>query len=144
MLSMFRLLRYTLFLVILSACTVHNRVSEVKPTHYDIKSSKNDSIALLSTLPYKQKLDLEMKQVIAYNDSNLTKDGNDNSLGNFALRTVEDYVRTNKNEIAGRHIIILNRGGLRNNLPMGEITRGHIFELMPFDNDQLLYDTNKN
>jgi 2',3'-cyclic-nucleotide 2'-phosphodiesterase (5'-nucleotidase family) len=76
-----------------------------------------------------------MKQVIAYSDSVLTKDGNDPSLGNFACRTVEDYVRTNRNEIAGKHIVVLNRGGLRNNIPMGEITKGHIFELMPFDNE---------
>lgn len=132
---MIRLLRYGIFLVILSACKGHYHVSETKPSHYELKSSKNDSIAVLSTLPYKQKLDLEMKQVIAYSDSALTKDGKDVSLGNFACRTVEDFVRTNKNEIAGKHIVILNRGGLRNNIPAGEITKGHIFELMPFDNE---------
>lgn len=132
---MFRLLRYTLFLVILSACKAHYQVSEVKPTHYELKTSKNDSIVALNTLPYKNKLDLEMKQVIAYSDSILTKDGNDVSLGNFACRTVEDFVRTNKNAIAGKHIVILNQGGLRNTIPAGEITKRHIFELMPFDNE---------
>lgn len=132
---MIRLLRYGILLVIFSACKGHFQVSEIKPSHYEPKSSKNDSITLLNTLPYKQKLDLEMKQVIAYCDSNLTKDVNDVSLGNFACRTVEDYVRINRNEIAGKHIVILNRGGLRNNIPMGEITKGHIFELMPFDNE---------
>lgn len=132
---MIRLLKYSIFLAILSACTHHFRVSETKPMHYELKTAKNDSIALLSTLPYKQKVDNEMKQIIAYSDSNLTKDGNDVSLGNFACRTVEDYVRTNRNEIAGNHIIILNKGGLRNNIPTGEITKGHIFELMPFDNE---------
>lgn len=135
---MIRLLRYSLFLVVLSACNRHFHVSEVKPAHYEVKSSKNDSIALLSALPYKQKLDSEMKQVIAYSDSNLTKDGNDVSLGNFACGTVDDYVRANKNELAGKHIVILNRGGLRNNLPAGEITKGHIFELMPFDNEVVI------
>lgn len=135
---MIRLLRYSLFLVILSACTAHYKVSEVKPSHYELKQAKNDSIALLSALPYKQKLDSEMKEVIAYSDSALTKDGKDVSLGNFACRTVEDYVRTTKNEIAGKHIVILNRGGLRNNIPAGEITKGHIFELMPFDNEVVI------
>ena len=132
---MIRLLKYALFPLILSACTAHHQVSEVKSTHYELKTAKNDSIALLSALPYKQKLDLEMKQVIAYNDSNLTKDGNDASLGNFACHSVEDYVRTNKSEIAGKHVVILNRGGLRNSIPAGEITKGHIFELMPFENE---------
>jgi 2',3'-cyclic-nucleotide 2'-phosphodiesterase (5'-nucleotidase family) len=32
-------------------------------------------------------------------------------------------------------IIIINRGGLRNNLPQGEITVGNMFEVMPFDNE---------
>jgi 2',3'-cyclic-nucleotide 2'-phosphodiesterase (5'-nucleotidase family) len=132
---MFRLLRYTLFLVILSACTAHYHVSETKSTHYDLKASKNDSIALLNTLPYKQKLDLEMKQVIAYSDSALTKDGFETSLGNFVLMASEDYIHLNKKEVAGNCVFILNRGGLRNNLPKGEITKGNIFELMPFDNE---------
>lgn len=135
---MIRLLRYTLLTVILSACTAHFQVSEVKSTHYELKTSKNDSTALLSALPYKEKLDLEMKQVIAYSDSSLTKEGNDVSLGNFACGTVEDYIRTNKNEIAGKYIVILNRGGLRNSIPSGEITKGHIFELMPFDNELVI------
>lgn len=132
---MIRLLRYCLFLVILCACKSHYHVSEIKPSHYELKTAKNDSITLLSVLPYKAGLDKEMKTVIAYSDSSLTKDGNDPSLGNFACRTVEDYIRTNRNEIAGKHIVVLNRGGLRNNIPVGEITKGHIFELMPFDNE---------
>lgn len=135
---MIRLLRYCLFLVILGACKGQYHVSDTKPLHYELKTSKNDSIALLSSLPYKDKLDMEMKTVIAYSDSNLTKDGTDPSLGNFACQTVEDYVRTNRNEIAGKHIVILNRGGLRNNIPAGEITKGHIFELMPFDNEVVI------
>ena len=33
------------------------------------------------------------------------------------------------------HLCILNSGGLRTALPKGEITRGKIFELMPFENE---------
>ena len=132
---MIRLLRYYLFLVILSACTSHLHVSEVKPTHYELKTSKNDSIALLNTLPYKTELDKEMKQVIAYSDSALTRDGFESSLGNFVLMATEEYINSNKKTYASNSIVILNRGGLRNNLPLGEITKGNIFELMPFDNE---------
>jgi 2',3'-cyclic-nucleotide 2'-phosphodiesterase (5'-nucleotidase family) len=132
---MIRLLRYSIFLVILSACTAHFKVSEVKSTHYELKQSKNDSITLLSTLPYKQQLDLEMKQVIAYSDSALTRDGFETSLGNFVLMAANHYINTNKKELSGNYVVFVNRGGLRNNLPMGEITKGNIFELMPFDNE---------
>lgn len=132
---MFRLLKYTLFLVILSACKAHYHVSETKPAHYELKSSKNDSIAVLSTLPYKNNLDIEMKKVIAYSDSSLTRDGFETSVGNFVLMATEEYININQKEIADTCVLFMNRGGLRNNLPMGTITKGNIFELMPFENE---------
>jgi 2',3'-cyclic-nucleotide 2'-phosphodiesterase (5'-nucleotidase family) len=132
---MIRLLRYCLFLVILSAGKGQYHVSEVKPGHYELKTAKNDSLALLSTLPYKDKLDKDMKQVIAYSDSALTRDGFECSLGNFVCMAIEEYININKPEIAGSCIIFINRGGLRNNLPIGEITKGNVFEVMPFDNE---------
>ena len=132
---MFRLLRYTLFLVILSACKAHYHVSEVKPTHYELKTSENDSIALLSVLPYKNKLDMEMKQIIAYSDSSLTRDGYEPSVGNFVLMATENYINVNQKDIAANCVLFMNRGGLRNNLPMGNINKGNIFELMPFENE---------
>lgn len=135
---MIKLLRYSLFSVILSACTPHFHVSEIKPTRYELKGLKNDSAALLSILPYKQELDREMKQVIAYSDSALTRDGFESSLGNFVLRASQEFIITNKRSISDSCIIILNRGGLRNNLPKGEITKGNIFELMPFDNELVI------
>ena len=132
---MIRLLRYCIFLVILSACTHHLHVSEVKTSHYELKTSKNDSITDLSVLPYKEKLDKEMNQVVAYSDSALTRDGFESSLGNFVLMAAEDYINSSRKTYTGNSVIILNRGGLRNNLPKGEITKGNIFELMPFDNE---------
>lgn len=33
---------------------------------------------------------------------------------------------------------VFNKGGLRNSLPKGNITTGHVFELMPFDNELVL------
>ncbi|HWY12816.1 MAG TPA: 5'-nucleotidase [Bacteroidia bacterium] len=132
---MIRLLRYCIFLVILSACASHLHISEVKSTHYELKAFKNDSIANLNILPYKEKLDVEMNVVIAYSDSALTRDGYESSLGNFVLLAVKEYVKTNNPEIAGNCVLFVNRGGLRNNLPKGAITKGNIFELMPFDNE---------
>ncbi len=135
---MIRLLRYCLFLVILSACKPLYQVSEVKPSHYELKTAKNDSITNLSVLPYKKQLDSEMKQVIAYSDSSLTRDGFESSLGNFVLMATEEYININKPELSGNCILFINRGGLRNNLPKGEIKVYNIFELMPFDNELVM------
>ncbi|MBK7667363.1 MAG: 5'-nucleotidase C-terminal domain-containing protein [Sphingobacteriaceae bacterium] len=76
-----------------------------------------------------------METVIAKSDSSLTKDGFESSLGNFVLMATEEFININKPEIAGNCVLFINRGGLRNNLPMGEITKGNIFEVMPFDNE---------
>lgn len=132
---MIRLLRYGIFLIILSACKGHFHVSETKSSHYELKTVKNDSIANLSLLPYKAGLDKEMKTIIAQSDSSLTRDGFESSLGNFVLMATEEFININKPEIAGNCVLFINRGGLRNNLPMGEITKGNIFEVMPFDNE---------
>ncbi|MBP7808713.1 MAG: 5'-nucleotidase C-terminal domain-containing protein [Bacteroidia bacterium] len=132
---MIRLLRYCLFLVILSACKSHYHVSETKPSHYELKTAKNDSITNLNVLPYKSGLDKEMKTVIAQSDSSLTRDGFESSLGNFVLQSTEEFINIKKTQLAGNCILFINRGGLRNNLPKGEITKGNIFEVMPFDNE---------
>lgn len=132
---MIRLLRYIIFSLFLIACSARFHVSEVKPTHYDTKSAKNDSISLLNTLPYKTELDKDMSQVVAYSDSALTRDGFESSLGNFVLEAIENFTDSNRKDIGMNPVIILNRGGLRNNLPKGEITKGNIFEVMPFDNE---------
>ena len=40
-----------------------------------------------------------------------------------------------KNNIREADICLLNNGGLRTTLPKGNITKGRIFELMPFENE---------
>ena len=132
---MIRLLRYCILLVLLSACAGHFHVSEVKSTHYELKTAKNDSVVNLSVLPYKEKLDKEMNHVIAYSDSALTRDGFESSLGNFVLMALDGYKSKNQKDISSSIVVFVNRGGLRNNLPSGYITKGNIFELMPFENE---------
>lgn len=88
--------------------------------------------------PYKSKLEVEMNTVIAYCDSALTKDGYEPTLGNFVLGSMEHYINFNKPGLKDQCIFIMNRGGLRNNLPKGEITKQNIFELMPFENELVI------
>ena len=137
---MIRLLRYGIFLVILSACTHHLHVSEVKTSHYEVKTSKNDSITNLSVLPYKEKLDKEMNQVIAYSDSALTREGREPLVGNFVMQAMDVYVTMANPRSRNEFILLMNYGGLRNALPSGNITKQNIFELMPFDNELVIID----
>ena len=38
----------------------------------------------------------------------------------------------------------MNTGGLRNILPKGEVTRGDIYKLMPFENELVVIELSKN
>ena len=85
-------------------------------------------------------MDKIMNEVLVASDSSLTKELPESSLGDF----VSDAVLTETNEHyhpSDYHladICLLNNGGLRSQLPKGNITRGNAFELMPFENSILI------
>lgn len=131
-----RLLKYIVLAVVLtSACSKHFKPSSTQAYHYDLINIKNDSVSDARILPYKLNLHDEMNTVIAYSDSILTKDGFETTLGNFVLQAIQHYLDFNKTEIKTNYVIFTNRGGLRNSLPLGNIKKESIFELMPFDNE---------
>lgn len=95
----------------------------------DIHNARIDSIVL----PYKTKIDAEMNTVIGTCETMLNKAQPEGTLGNFVcdaiLKKAEDIYHIPID------VSICNYGGLRiPNLPQGDITRGKIFELLPFDN----------
>lgn len=124
---------YIALLLLVASCHSSWHVTESNYARYEMGEQPRDSAASLTIAPYKQKLDAQMKTVIAYNDSALSREGFEPPAGNFMMQAMEHY--TKKNLPAGNYIIIVNRGGLRSNLPKGEVTLGNIFELMPFDNE---------
>lgn len=82
--------------------------------------------------PYRQGLDRTMNEVLARTTGRIEKgqpDGPLNDLLTDALlqQTAQRYGKP----VDCSH---LNFGGIRNNLPEGNITIGSIFEVMPFDN----------
>jgi 2',3'-cyclic-nucleotide 2'-phosphodiesterase (5'-nucleotidase family) len=84
--------------------------------------------------PYKLKLITEINKKLNIATDNLTKNGDETTIGNFmcdAIKWAYDSV-TNQPKNA---IILLNRGGIRTNLNKGIVTMNSIFELMPFENE---------
>ena len=82
---------------------------------------------------YKQKLDDELNFVIGQSSVVMTVTRPESLLSNFSadmLREVAAQTLDTTIDIA-----IVNVGGLRTQLPEGDITRRNIFELMPFDNE---------
>jgi 2',3'-cyclic-nucleotide 2'-phosphodiesterase (5'-nucleotidase family) len=100
---------------------------------------QNDSAvhALLSS--YKIQLDSVMNEVVGQTAFALPKEPNktETLLGNFVADACLAKGNSRYKPADGKpgQVCILNNGGLRASLPAGNITKGNVFELMPFDNE---------
>lgn len=110
---------------------------------------KNSSIAVDSTItandkaeqlikPYKEKLDAEMNEVLVISSEEFPKERGktQTKLGNLVADLSLEVAQ--KMYPSNIEFCLLNFGGLRTSLPKGEITRGKIFELMPFENELIV------
>ena len=132
------LIYFSVFFIV--ACSAPAKL--IKEESSLININVNDSLkedALIKQLiePYKQDLEKEMNEVLIISTSVFEKAQPEGALGNL----VADIVFEMGNEHyrpADFHFAdfcLLNNGGLRVALPEGEITKGKIFELMPFENE---------
>ncbi|HEU4718706.1 MAG TPA: 5'-nucleotidase [Bacteroidia bacterium] len=126
--------------ILASACHPPAHVTQVDAQYVqmDAKTDQHDSVTAAIIAPYRVSMEKEMDEVLVKSDSAMTKDGTTESkLGNFVadvcLTVTNDSFGTNGHPAAD--ICLFNNGGLRSSLPAGNITRGNIFELMPFDNE---------
>ena len=91
--------------------------------------------AALNTLmaPYRDSINRSMNDVVGYLDQALEKSQPQGSLGDF----MADALFYGAKEKFGVEpdVAVVNYGGIRlTQIPAGVITRGKVFELMPFDN----------
>jgi len=128
------------FLIILSII-LHSCAQYVKEVDHVVADNmriserltkKEDSSIAEMISPYKSQLDAEMNEVLAVTDVDLIKDSPESTLGNwFADILMAEAVKYDDRV----SFALQNRGGVRiNSIKSGEITRGKIYELMPFDN----------
>ncbi len=127
------------FSLILFSCSPYYQVSSLNSSYFDLKDSlvKNDSAFTAEISPYKNHMDKTMNEVLNFSEVAMTKDNPEGLLGNFVadliLKKSNDYYHPEDGKKI--NLCILNNGGLRTSLPKGEITRGKVFELMPFENE---------
>ncbi len=91
--------------------------------------------------PYKSKLDAEMNKVIATCLQDMPKQKPESVLGNWMADALEEKAEQLLNEEIA--FALQNYGGIR--IPVlakGPITKGKIFELMPFENNLMLVEMN--
>lgn len=123
-------------ITILLSCQRKWHLAEVDPEVYRFNRYLNvathDGIDSLIA-PYKLQLDEEMNEEIGYIASELLKERPESTLGNFvsdALVPISAAEFTMDVDFG-----VQNYGGMRvSSIPVGPITNGKVFELMPFDN----------
>lgn len=128
-----------------TSCKSVNYLTNVAANRIDVSSKNNlapdPAITALIT-PYKIELDKVMNEVIGNTAIDLKKERPESTLGNW----MADAIHRKAVDQLGESIdfAIQNYGGIR--IPVikkGAITRGKIFELMPFDNKILVLYLNK-
>ncbi len=92
--------------------------------------------------PQKHILDSLMNVVITTSDEELIKDKPNGTLNNFCADIMLQIGKRYDNDAS---ICIINYGGIRlNSIPKANITKGKIYELMPFDNMIVIQKINGN
>jgi len=87
--------------------------------------------------PYRDALEEEMNAFVGTAACAMSKERPEGTLGNFAADLLLEFALTYFADSAANHKIIsmLNNGGLRSPINVGDIQLRHVFELMPFDNE---------
>ena len=128
-----KLKNYTLYIVaiFIIACSPsynlqshHDEVIEVQ--------APVDSTVLAIITPYQNAIETEMNEVLCISSVEMKKGKPESLLGNFVTDLCLNY--------ADAHVCVMNTGGLRSSLPKGNITRGDIYTLMPFENELVVLE----
>ena len=93
-----------------------------------------DSITLKIIRPYKKSIDSVMNEILCFNELDMHKGNPESLLGNF----VADLCIQKTSSYDHIDFCLLNSGGLRSSLHVGNIKLGDIYKLMPFDNKMVI------
>jgi 2',3'-cyclic-nucleotide 2'-phosphodiesterase (5'-nucleotidase family) len=100
---------------------------------YDIGKTYVPDTGLQSMLlPYRDSVDKAMGKVIGFTSAALKKQPLESELGNFMADCMRIMATRRFNKTVDAAFV--NYGGIRADLPQGQITLRNIYELMPFDN----------
>lgn len=118
----------------LLACKSSLQLSSVKPSQLKIDSALVEDEQIKNFYaPYKRSLDSQMNAVLNVSEIELQKSQPESPLSNFFADAVASTCRAKG--IDFDFGLPSTNGGIRTSLPKGEITRRHLFELMPFENE---------
>lgn len=120
------------FLVV--SCSRVYQPSSLQYATYRVSASTPADTNLTALIkPYADSMNQSMNEVVGMAETTLEKEQPESTLGNF----MADALLFKAKDLFGQDVdaAFVNYGGIRlNQLPAGPVTRGKIFELMPFDN----------
>jgi 2',3'-cyclic-nucleotide 2'-phosphodiesterase (5'-nucleotidase family) len=130
----------SILLIFMSLGCVHTyKVIEYKSTNETVNVDFSTRDSLFPFVKnYKIKLDETMNQVICTTAVDLEIGNPEGLLGNFIADIVLQEGRLRSQETID--FCVLNNGGLRKPLLKGPITKGDVFEVMPFENELIVLE----
>ena len=105
-------------------------------------ANSSDNVIDSLIRPYKVKMDAKMDSTIAIADQDFTKGRPGGALNNWAADAIYNQVEQSIKDQLPK-LCLLNVGGLRNPINKGNVSLGDIFKLMPFDNELVVLELNK-
>ena len=125
---------FILFLLQLGACSTFYQPGSLQYKDYRIKQNQPGSEAINSLLkPYADSVNKSMSDLIAVSAITLEKKQPEGTLNNIMADAMLYMAREKYNTVV--QAAFVNYGGIRlPSLAAGNITRGKVFELSPFDN----------
>lgn len=130
--------KWIFFVVLLgvSSCKTTYVVKEnPKGNLLDYSAESADSSLQQMLKPYQFKQDSIMNHVVGYLGEDMERGYPEGKLGNYVSDILLQYVTgLDQRFHASNSFCLINNGGLRVPLQKGKITRGKVFEFMPFEN----------
>lgn len=130
-----KIMKYTLLLVatfaVLTGCRRANpEIVSAELVPINVGDVVADSAMQQLIAPYKTAQAVEMNVVVGESDQLMRAELPEGLLNAF----VSDAMLAFGNALKPTDMAITNFGGLRNDLPQGAVTVGHVLQIMPFDN----------
>ena len=128
-----KLKNYTIYIVaiIIIACSPSYNLQSYNDEVIEVQAPV-DSTVLAVITPYQNGIESQMNEVLCVSEMEMNKGKPESLLGNFVTDLCLNY--------ADAHVCVMNTGGLRSSLPKGNITRGDIYTLMPFENELVVLE----
>ena len=129
-------MRFIWLLVLLASCSIPALESKHEYVSVPMNDSINDETSSeILIAPYRDGLQQTMETVLAQNETPLIRGLPECTLGNLIADLLLERAQLEMPGTGSPDFCLINIGGLRVDLPEGEITTGKVFELMPFENE---------